>query len=55
MGLASADKGGASIAVHGVELIPVASNIISAGAALNDGFSSDGIVASYSSRFAGTN
>ncbi len=55
LGLAFADKSGASIAVHGVELIPVAGNIISAGAALNDIFGSDGIIASYKSCFAGTN
>ena len=55
MGLALADKGGASIAVHGVELIPVAGNTISAGAALNDIFGGDGIIASYKSCFAGTN
>ena len=55
LGLAFADKSGVSIAVHGVELIPVAGNIISAGAALNDIFGGDGIIASYESCFAGTN
>ena len=54
MGLELAKKGGLSMEVHGVELIPVAGNVISAGAALNDIFGSDGVIASYKRCFAGT-
>jgi hypothetical protein len=42
---AFADKAGASIVVHGTELIPIAGNIISAGAALHDVFGDDGMIA----------
>ena len=55
LGLAFADKAGASIAVHGTELIPIAGNIVSAGAALHDVFGSDGMIAAYKSCMSGTN
>jgi hypothetical protein len=55
LGLAFADKAGASIAVHGTELIPIVGNVVSAGAALNDIFSSDGMIAAYKSCMSGTN
>ena len=53
MGLELAKKGGLTMEVHGVELIPVTGNVISAGAALRDIFGSDGIIASYKRCFAG--
>jgi hypothetical protein len=49
-----ADKGGASIAAHAVELVPLAADVVSAGAALNDIFGRDRIIASYTRCFAGT-
>jgi RHS repeat-associated protein len=54
MGLEVAKQGGLTMEVHGFELIPIAGNVISGGAVLNDIFGSNGIIASYMSCFAGT-
>ncbi|MGH9520555.1 MAG: RHS repeat-associated core domain-containing protein, partial [Terriglobales bacterium] len=55
LGLTFADKAGASVTVHGTELIPIAGNIISAGAALHDVFGGEGMIAAYRSCMSGTN
>jgi hypothetical protein len=54
VGLALADKGGASIAIHGTEMIPVVGNIVSAGATLHDVFGGEGLIANYKGCMAGT-
>lgn len=54
VGLAFADKAGASIALHGTEMIPVVGNIVSAGATLHDVFGDEGLIANYKGCMAGT-
>ena len=49
------ETGGKAVAKDGFEMIPVAGNIISAGAALNDVFGGEGVIASYKNCLAGTN
>lgn len=55
LGLGLAEKSGTSIAVHGFEMVPIAGNFVSAGAALNDIFGSDGIIEAYKSCLTGAN
>jgi hypothetical protein len=55
VGLQIADKTGAEIAVHGVEMIPVAGNLISLGATAHDIIGSNGMIAAYKACMSGTN
>ncbi|MFZ0462550.1 MAG: RHS repeat-associated core domain-containing protein [Candidatus Acidiferrales bacterium] len=54
-GLAFADAAGetANIAVHGVEIVPVLGNIVSAGATVNDIFGKEGVISSYKACLSG--
>lgn len=49
------ETGAKNAAEDGGEMIPVAGNIISAGAALNDVFGGEAVIASYKNCLAGTN
>jgi hypothetical protein len=54
-GLAFADAAGetANIAIHGVEIVPVLGNIVSAGATVNDIFGKEGVISSYKACLSG--
>lgn len=54
-GLALAEKSATNIAVHGVELVPIAGNIVSAISTGVDIFGKEGLIANYKSCMAGTN
>ena len=54
VGLALADRTGASTVVHGFEIIPIIGNVISIGATIHDVTGGEGMVASYKGCMAGT-
>lgn len=54
-GLAFAEKTATNIAVHGVEIVPIAGNVVSAVSTGIDIFGKEGLIANYKSCMAGTN
>lgn len=56
-GLALADILGeaGNIALHGVEIVPVLGNVLSAGSTVHDIFGKEGVIAAYKNCMAGTN
>lgn len=54
-GLAFADAAGetTNIAIHGVEVVPVLGNFVSAVATVNDIFGKEGVISSYKACFSG--
>jgi hypothetical protein len=53
LALADAAHETTNIAIHGVEIVPVLGNLVSAGATANDIFGKEGVISSYKACLAG--